>query len=54
MWPTFTSVFSQPVKPPHLDSKALAEVRKKRADFDKKGGKEEPTLISQGSSGTGF
>lgn len=54
MWPTFATAFSDPRKPPHLDPKALEEVREKRAAFDKKGGKEEPPIISQGSSGTGF
>ena len=54
MWPTFAKAFATPMAPPHLDRKALAEVRRKRADFDKKGGKEEPPIISQGSSGTGF
>jgi len=54
MWPAFSQAFSDPKKPPHLDSKALSETRKKRAAFDKRGGKEEPPLIAQGSSGTGF
>ena len=54
MWPTFAKAFSDKRQPPHLDPKALDEVRRKRAAFDKRGGKEEPPLISQGSSGTGF
>src|SRR5262249_54012820 len=54
MWPAFTSAFSTPAKPPHLDKEALDEVRHKRHDFDRKGGKEEPPIIAQGSSGTGF
>lgn len=54
MWPTFTQAFSDVRKPPHLDRKALAEVRRKRAAFDKRGGKEDPPIIAQGSSGTGF
>jgi len=54
MWPAFSAAFSTAAKPPHLDAKALADVRKKRIAFDKKGGKEEPPIIAQGSSGTGF
>jgi len=54
MWPTFKQAFSDPRKPPHLDRKALEEVRRLRAAFDKRGGKEEPPIIAQGSSGTGF
>lgn len=54
MWPTFAKAFGAPVVPPQMDKKALDEVRRKRAAFDRKGGKEEPPVISQGSSGTGF
>ncbi|MEA2554284.1 MAG: hypothetical protein QOJ65_2460 [Fimbriimonadaceae bacterium] len=54
MWPTFTAAFAGVKQPPHLNAKALAEVRRKRSEFDKRGGKEDPPLIAQGSSGTGF
>ena len=54
MWPTFKQAFSDTRVPPHMNQKALAEVRRKRAAFDKRGGKEEPMIIAQGSSGTGF
>lgn len=54
MWPTFTKAFTPGVKPPHLDFKALAEMRRRRAAFDKNGGKEDPIIIAQGSAGTGF
>lgn len=54
MWPTFTRAFSEPRRAPHSDPKSLAVVRKKRAAFDKKGGKEEPITIGLGSAGTGL
>lgn len=54
MWPTFAKAFGAPALPPHMDKKAMSEVRRKRAAFDRKGGKEEPPIIAQGSSGTGF
>lgn len=54
MMPTFAKAFADTRIPPHMDPKALAEIRKRRLAFDKKGGKEEPPIIAQGSSGTGF
>lgn len=54
MMPTFKKAFADSRVAPHLDSRALAEVRKRRAEFDKRGGKEEPPIIAQGSPGTGF
>lgn len=54
MLPTFARAFADQRRAPHMDLKTLAAVRKERAVFDRRRGKENPLIIAQGSSGTGF
>lgn len=54
MWEVFRQAFTDPRKAPHAEPGVLAEVRKKRTQVDKLGGKEPPTIISAGAIGTGF
>jgi hypothetical protein len=53
MWPVFKQAFSLPMKPPHSNLKALDEVRKKRAVYDKARTKSPPVIVSSGQPGAG-
>lgn len=53
MWPVFKRAFAQTMKAPHA-TKVLADVRKRRAELDRRGVKDPPVIILGGTSGIGF
>lgn len=53
-WPIFERAFKNPARAPHQVPGLIDQVRKTRAEFDRKGFKEPPFPIFEGAPGTGF
>lgn len=54
MWGVFKKAFAQPLRPPHLDPKAIGMALQQRRQFEQYGKKEPPVPIAAGSAGIGF